>query len=129
MSTLYLTKNGCPEVTVCLLRETAAQIEQAAIEFVKAVKLISSATITTVCDGMEAANGKTIIYLSTFSEKPELKKWFLEDYEYLLDSDGFAVRRKGEKIYIFCFFPDKIYGIMIIVYVYSFNEQKGEPPS
>jgi hypothetical protein len=109
MSAMYLTKNGFPEVTVCLLRETALQIEQAAIEFVKTIQLISGAEITTVYEESKETSGKRIIYLSTFAENPNLQKWFPQDYQYLLDSDGFAVRQKEEKIYIFSHEPEGVY--------------------
>lgn len=109
MSTIYLTKNGFPEVTVCLLRETALQIEQAAIEFVKTIKLISDAEIATVYEESKETNGKMVICLSTFAENPNLQKCFPQDYQYLLGSDGFAIRRKGEKIYIFSHKPEGVY--------------------
>lgn len=121
MKNRYLTKNGCPEVTICLLRETALQIQQAAIEFTQAVKLISGAEITTVYDTAKIENGKTLLYLATFSENPELKERFPKDYEYLLDSDGFAVRRRGGNIYIFSHEPEGVY-----YGIHSFLEENAE---
>ncbi len=121
MSTLYLTKNGYPEVTVCLLRETELQIKQAAIEFAQSVKLISGAEIAILDDTKKAARTNAAIVLSTFAENPTLSVFFPEDHDYLLDSDGFAVRRKGDTIYIFSHKAEGVY-----YGVHSFLEENAE---
>ena len=109
MSSLFLTKNGYSETVVFTFRDTVLQIKQAAVELVRAVKLISGADIDIVNDKTLSDADGTMICLSTFSENPELKQLFPEDFEYLLGSDGFAVRRKAKRIYVFSHLAEGVF--------------------
>ena len=112
MSSLFLTKSGYPETVVFTFRDTVLQIKQAAVELVRAVKLISGADIDIVNDKTLSDADGTMICLSTFIENPELKQLFPEDFEYLLGSDGFAVRRKAKRIYVFSHLAEGVfYGV------------------
>ena len=121
MSSLFLTKNGSPEATVCLFRETALQIKQAAQELVDGVRLISGAELPVLDSPKKIVETDVAIILSTFGENLTLRSLFPEDYDYLLDSDGFAVRRKGNQIYIFSHQAEGVY-----YGVHSFLEENAE---
>ncbi len=80
----------------------SAVVVTALNEAAKAVELISRAKVTIGQVSVDdLKNIKNAVVLATFEEIPFLREKFSEDYEFLLSSDGFAVRYSDEKIFIF----------------------------
>ena len=80
----------------------SAVVVTALNEAAKAVELVSRAKVTIGQVSVDdLKNIKNAVVLATFEEIPFLREKFSEDYEFLLSSDGFAVRYSDEKIFIF----------------------------
>ncbi len=104
LETLELTRQGEPNGVIAI-PENASQLEEyAARELADHVKLVSGATISIVNgepDTKAMKKDEVMICLATPESYNELSKRYADDLAFLAGSDGFAVRQKGNIIYIF----------------------------
>lgn len=93
----YLTENGSAAADI-YISSTASELEVFAVkEFKDTIEKVSGAPVEQTAD----LTSETLhIVLGTPDSLPEITGLFQEDLDYLADSDGFAIRKTGNRIYI-----------------------------
>ena len=102
MDKMILVENGKSKIKLVAIQGSKKIIENAMTEVIEDVKAISGAIIQKEFITLERIPAySNCIILGTFSDIPFLKEVFIDDYNHLQGTDGFAVREYQGNVYIF----------------------------
>lgn len=105
-----LVENGIAKTRLLCLKGSDICIINAIELLLEDVKAVSGAVLPyEEIEAENLINYKGSVFFATFTQMPELKSLFEEEYNQLLGTDGFAVKLYQEKIFIIAHNPQGVY--------------------